>query len=267
MSNQRKSSVTFSIIDWSVWMPLAQTKAVWLETVAQKIWREVGDYDEKAAPKLPHVQAMLRRRFSRLTKMCIYVADECAGERKLRTVFSSPHGEIHKTQSLLKEIAAEELVSPMAFSLSVHNTASGLNSIVTENRMASTALAAGTSTLESAVIDAVIRQQAEDNSPVLLVYGDEPLPDFYQKFGGTATIPYAIALLIDAQPSKADGNPYFELGFVPKNDNAIEPVTGELNRGLEVLSFMGDPSSNALLVPGERVVWHWRKVAGDSLGG
>ena len=68
----------------------------------------------------------------------------------------------------------------MAFSFSVHNTASGLYSIASGNTTPSTAIAAGFDTLPMAILEAIGQLQRHDE--VMVVYAEEPLPDAYNQF-------------------------------------------------------------------------------------
>jgi hypothetical protein len=133
------------------------------------------------APPVDFIPAMQRRRLSRLSRLSLAAAYSCAGSNhQLPTVFASRHGEIHRTLGLLSDLVQNEPLSPMAFSLSVHNTASGLYSIATGNTAPSTAIAAGLDTLPMAIIEAIGQLQRHDE--VMVVYAEEPLPAEYSQF-------------------------------------------------------------------------------------
>ena len=124
----------------------------------------------------------------------------------LRLVFASQHGELGYTVALLRALAAGEPLSPTLFSLSVHNAAAGLLSTARADRAASTAVAAGEETLGYALLEAHCQLLAEPHTPVLVVYGDAPLPDEYRRFGAPAdaSIPNgrALALLVSREASR-----------------------------------------------------------------
>nr|WP_241014938.1 beta-ketoacyl synthase chain length factor [Burkholderia sp. Ac-20379] len=145
------------------------------------------------------IEPMMRRRLSRLSRLALQAAHECAGEREaLRMVFASRHGELARTTALLDAIASGEPVSPTAFGLSVLNAASGMFGIVRRDRSAATALSSGNETLGYALLEAYA--QAESGPacapPVLLVYADEPANDCYAAHDDTADSE-ALAILID----------------------------------------------------------------------
>lgn len=181
--------LTFRIQSSGAWSPRYQQIADW-----QQWPHSLCDEDHLAsAPTLPQVPAMQRRRFSRLTKMLLDAAFQCDAPAQCRTIFASRHGELNRTVELLEDIVQEQPISPIGFSQSVHNTASGIFSILTHNRAASTSIAASETTLEQALTEAY-GQLCEDNSDVLLVFGDEPVSDVYKEFIHEPELPIAIAL-------------------------------------------------------------------------
>lgn len=102
------------------------------------------------APAAKLLPGRLRRRASRVTRLCAEVLDQAVGplagaEAPLRPriVAASAWGEIQITVDLLGAIARDELLSPTAFHNSVHNAALGYLSIATANERPSVAIAAG----------------------------------------------------------------------------------------------------------------------------
>lgn len=152
--------------------------------------------DDGSAPPIPFVDALLRRRLGRLSRMALHVAHEAAAQvTQLSTIFASRHGELSRTVGILHALAVDEPPSPAAFSLSVHNSAAGIFSIARADQSPSTALAAGDETLLWALQDAAIRLAATPDFPILLVYADEPLPDEYRSFA-TPEPAHALAFLL-----------------------------------------------------------------------
>ena len=140
-----------------------------------------------ADPDVRFVDASLRRRLGPLARMMLHVAAACAqGLPGLRLVFASQHGELGYTVALLRSLAAGEPLSPTLFSLSVHNAAAGLFSTVRADRAESTAIAAGEETLGYALLESHCQFVLEPQRPVLMVYGDAPLPHEYRRFGTAA---------------------------------------------------------------------------------
>ncbi|QYK01715.1 beta-ketoacyl synthase chain length factor [Shewanella psychrotolerans] len=180
----------FGIQSSGAWSPIYQKIADWQQWPNKLI---EGQDNQALVPKLPQVPAMQRRRYSKLTKMLLEVAFQCHAPANCRTIFASRHGELNRTVDLLQDIVREQPISPIGFSQSVHNTASGIFSILTNNRSPSTSIAAGETTLAQALIEAY-GQLSEDNSDLLLVFGDEPVADIYKEFTDEPELPIALAL-------------------------------------------------------------------------
>lgn len=148
------------------------------------------------------IEPMLRRRLGPLARMAIDVAVRCLDRRTgVPMVFASRHGELGRTLGMLRALAEDEVLSPTAFSLSVHNAAAGVLSIARQDLAASTAIAAGTETFAQALIEAGTRLAVAPGVPVLLVYADEPIPAEYAGFVAMAEQAHAIALLLDPAAS------------------------------------------------------------------
>ncbi|WP_220768583.1 beta-ketoacyl synthase chain length factor [Shewanella sp. MBTL60-007] len=182
----------FSILSWGAWSPQYQQANEWLN------WPCIAPNDSiqrSAVPKLAHVPAMQRRRLSKLTKIILEAVSQCAPPEQCRSIFSSQHGEINRTVGLLNDIVAEQPLSPTGFSQSVHNTASGIFSILTGNQAASTSIAACKNSFSQAFIEAFGQLHA-DPEPLLLAYADEPVPQVYQQFSSEPEWPIAIAFML-----------------------------------------------------------------------
>lgn len=180
----------FSILSWGAWSPEYQDAAAWQHWQPSPAESEV---DRQTAPQLPTIAAMQRRRFSRLTKMMLDVCAQCHVDNQTRSIFASRHGELNRTIGLLEDIINQQPLSPLAFSQSVHNTASGIYGILNDNRSASTSIAAGTETLSQAMIEAYA-QLCEDPTPLMLVFGDDPVPPVYSQFTQEFELPLALGL-------------------------------------------------------------------------
>lgn len=149
-------------------------------------------------PELAFVEPIVRRRLSSLSKMALKVAHDCAAEHSaVRVVFASRHGELRRTTDILEDIAADQPVSPTAFSLSVLNAMTGIFGIARADKSPATAVSAGAETLGYALLEAHAQHCADPATPVLVVYADEPADARYgavehEVAGG------ALAILLDA---------------------------------------------------------------------
>jgi hypothetical protein len=154
----------FIVHKWAVWPPLQSDAEQDLATQKEL---------------LASVPKMLKRRLSPLAKTVFCAANQCLDEHmRVPAVFSSSHGELAKSFSMMKMLEAGEEISPTTFSLSVHNAIAGLFSIAWQNTLQCTVVAPGEEGLAAAFIEALGLLQ-EGAEQVLLVFYDEPLPDFY----------------------------------------------------------------------------------------
>lgn len=181
--------IAFDILSWSAWSPEFQTNEAWLNWQAPNINHSLSDL----APSLPQIPTMQRRRYSRLSKMMLHAALNCHASSDCRSVFASRHGELTRTIGLLEDIVAKQPLSPTAFSQSVHNTSSGLYGMAQGNKTSSTSIAAGTQTLPQALIETFAQLECEA-SPVLFVFGDDPVPPVYNEFINEIELPISLGL-------------------------------------------------------------------------
>lgn len=218
--------VSFSIASHAAWAPGVETKDAWLAWAKGDVVITGG-----AEPPVQAMAPMLRRRAGFLAKMALEVAYQCLGESTgVPTIFSSRHGEALRSADLLSDLARGLPLSPTSFGLSVHNATGGLFSIARRDHASNTALAAGKSGVEHAVIEAC-GLLAEGEPRVLLVVYDCPLPALYSGFQDCHEQPYAWAWLIEP--------PADEIVSLAWSDAADDTAPGveRLPAGLEVLRF------------------------------
>ena len=236
----------FDIDRWAAWAPGVESQAQWAEWSAGR--RTLSA--EPATPDVKFLPPMLRRRTSRVTRAALWAIRACGGDQgSYPTVFSSRHGELHRSHALLQDLAVEEPLSPNAFSLSVHNTASGLYTIATGNRAPSTALAAGRDTLAAGVIQAFGQLRAGADA-VVLVHADECAPSFYQRWVDYEAPVFALALVL----RRPDGQGTWRLTHGA-------PPAGAADSGSHELAVMhmlaGERRRQSLA--GERGSWLWER--------
>ena len=201
------------------------------------------------------VPMMLRRRSTALGQKMIGSALAC-GETALtgRYVLASRHGEFSRTLSILKSLAAHELPSPADFSMSVHNGLAGLLSIHLGNTRGHTALAAGLDTFGFGLMEAAARLVEQPSEPVLLLYGDEPLPGEFDMFGDDdVDLPLVVALALQT-PTREDDSISFHA--VPRGAGG-RPSTAA---PIDFLRFLLSGTQSAVS-EGARMTWTWRRAA------
>jgi hypothetical protein len=242
--------VNFSIGSSAAWAPGVETKDAWLAWARDEYAITMGK-----EPLVKNMAPLLRRRAGFAAKMALEVAYQCLGSRTgVPLVFSSRHGEASRSADLLLELAGGAPLSPTSFGLSVHNAPAGLFSIARLDHANSTAVAAGKSSVEGAVIEAC-GLLAEGEPDVLLVVYDCPLPKIYAGFQDCVEQPYAWAWLIQSA-----GDDFYSLNW-SAGENIIGSNDECLPAGLEILRFhlRGDV---VLQRTCDKRCWQWMHHAG-----
>lgn len=149
-------------------------------------------------PTLEFVPAMQRRRLSGFAKMALHVANEATSEvnGSLPIVFSSRHGDLHKTSTLLTDLANSAALSPTAFSLSVHNAIPSLYSILTKNKQSVNAISAEQDSFFMGLIDVYARLKSGVAKDILFIHADERLPETYLGFKDEKQLSHAVAMIV-----------------------------------------------------------------------
>jgi hypothetical protein len=167
----------FQIKSWAAWAPGLICTEDWQKWAMLNAPLPADD----SAPDVKFIPAMTRRRLSRLTKIALRVAHDAVIEAQpMTSVFASRHGELHRTTQLLNQFATEKSMSPTGFSMSVHNTSSGLYSIINKDPSQTTAIAAGEQSFFAGLLESVIRLTPDND--VLFVYVDESIPSIYHPY-------------------------------------------------------------------------------------
>lgn len=164
-----------------------------------------------AWPKLEFVPAMQRRRLSPFAKIALYTAENALSaaaklsdtSAQIDIVFSSRHGDLHKTAELLTELTADQDISPTAFSTSVHNAVPGLYSIIKQNKQAINAISAGKDSFFYAFVDAYARLKSGRSNKLLIVHVDRELPALYAEFQDEQQVAHAVAIVVTLMPTPA----------------------------------------------------------------
>jgi hypothetical protein len=137
-------------------------------------------------------------------------------------ILCSRYGNVAALASLLRSIAAKEPLSPMTFSLSVHNATAGLLEQIRGDRTGHTALAAGRDTLTAGLSEAYACLATAPDRPVALVFGDWPLPEIYTPFKALECGGTAMAWLMRPQTPYSPNHPCLRPIPAPADADPIE---------------------------------------------
>lgn len=143
---------------------------------------------------------MVSRRLSKGTQLAIEVALKILEkETEISSiVFSSRHAELIRNEKLLKLLGQDLETSPADFSVSVHNTASGMLCVQKKLKTPATSIAAGADSFHMGCVDAY--GALENTEKVLLVDFEGGVPPllgstFPEKMCND--FPYAVALTLE----------------------------------------------------------------------
>jgi hypothetical protein len=155
---------------------------------------------------------MVRRRTSIATRVAITAAERaCAAarsSRKLPAIFVSSAGESEVADSLCRSIARHEFpLSPTLFHNSVHNTAAGYWSMVTDSMASMQAMAALEDGFALGLLEAWCQLRTVADR-VLLVVFDEAMPAQLLPDNSWETCAFALALGRNERNRPLIGRPY-----------------------------------------------------------
>jgi len=177
---------------WGFWSPEADDPSAWLN-----YWQQSGAEAVDGNPPAELIPPMQRRRTSRLTRMALATALQVAADESFDyTIFCSQHGEIVRTWDILSSIHAGTEISPTAFSQSVHNTSSGLYTILKSSTAPSMSMGSGANTFAHGWLEAQAYLAANPTHRVLLVDFDEVLPQEYQPYNVNINCEHSLAMTL-----------------------------------------------------------------------
>lgn len=237
--NPKNMPLEFAIQTWAVWPPLALLNG-----------QDLGKMQDKLLAFVPN---NLKRRLSPLAKTVFCAIRQCENINDcIPVVFSSTHGELARSLEMIKLLEAGEDISPTSFSLSVHNAIAGLFSIVYGNTSEVTVLASGEDGIASAFLEALgILQEGEPD--VLMVFYDEPLPEFYPAEPFQLSTDSSCAVALKISKDKVGMAIQFSRGEQCGYD-------GEQPIQLPLLVQFLSGSCPQLQVKTPRQSWHWQKL-------
>lgn len=208
------------IDNWCAWEPRVGKHAL---SISCKQGRR--DEVEAVKPALEAVPAMQRRRLGPMARVVFHVLGGCADISKQEpVVFSSLMGEIQRTQGILSDIAAENPVSPAAFSLSVHNAISGQWSLIHGIRAPMVALSPVRGSCIAALMEAAGILQEKTYSAVNVVFYEEDYPSFYAPFLEGPIAPAALALHLVTEDRARPSAQQLTLGIASQPQSHTEPL-------------------------------------------
>lgn len=189
--------LSFSIENWFALSAGLSSKSDW------QLWsKQINHNWDLHIPKLNKLPMMQARRMSISSCLAVEVALELIENNNVDlAIFSSQHGELEKTYKILVSLNQANDISPTDFALSVHNTASGLFTIIAKQAIPITSISANNDGFQQSLIEALPTLQQKDKK-VLLIDFDGMVPESYQT---------EIHQII----------PYYAVGYILTNGNQL----------------------------------------------
>ncbi len=164
-------------------------------------------------------------------------------------VFVSQHGELTRSNKIICNIIEQQAVSPTDFSMSVHNTAAGLSTILGKKNIPVSSVAAGVDGFQQGLFE-VQTFFAQGINIVLLVDFDDEVPLFYQNERQKSHPVYASAFVFS--PSSDESN------YCVQSITTEEKQKGGLPQSLQFLSAVLARQAS-FIIPGNSRSWLWTK--------
>lgn len=250
-----------AISQFAAWSPTRQSEEDWQHWANDSSESLLIDHadDNVKKPKTAAVPAMTRRRLTLWGAMAMEVACQVAEhiDAKTPTIFASRHGDTQRTYTLLESISRGEPLSPTAFSLSVHNSSSGMFSILQKVLANALALAAGKETLAHAFLEAE-NLLNQGHSKVLLVNCDQPLANFYKPYADEVEQPHAFAMVIEAKNTQGPTTQLSVQNTRSSNTNRASNADNGLSLSMTFLKFWYS-GAEELDFDGRRLSWHFAR--------
>ena len=154
-----------------------------------------------ALPQTKYIPMIQARRMSHACRLACEVTLNLLADSTENidaAVFISQHGELGRSTKIIQSIVEGQAVSPTDFSMSVHNTASGLSTILSKNTMEISSISAGSDGFQQGLfeVQAFFSQGAEK---VILVEFDDRVPNLYQTGGRFEIAPYACGFVFSPE--------------------------------------------------------------------
>ena len=198
--------------------------------------------------------AALRRRVSPAGRAALGVLAACQ-TAPCPVVFASAYGDLADTAELLAQLHAEGIVSPMGFSLAVHNAPVGVYSIARQDRTTTTSIAARTDLAESAFLEA-IGWLANGVEQVVVVCSGDCIPEPYAATTRERGVRHAWACRLRLASSGGFSLDVADEAGVAVADGAVTGSSPAADPpDLKALAFLVGGKSEALTSETGRYLW------------
>lgn len=239
-------AITLTCTAQSVRSPMCADAALWRAWAAQG-----GALPEQADAISCPVPALLRRRLTPFGRTALSALADLAPQPTEPIVFASSWGDIERSFALLSDLAADEDLSPMAFSSSVHNAVPAVACIWLKNHTACRAVAAGPLSASAALLESALALEVSES--VLLLVAESAMPKLWNSPHQPDSAPCPLAWA--ARLQRASDAALFEIELRASAAHQHRSLSADM---LEVLRFALDARSQLTQHDGQRG-WTWTK--------
>lgn len=239
------------LITLSTWTILGKNE---VDTPQCGIWSQ-GKGMESPEHEDITIPMTLRRRLTPLGKLAmgeLFRVDAQLSEANQETpwVMACRHGDTSRMLNLLTSLAQKEQLSPMDFSLSVHNAIGGMFSIAMGNKQSSTSLSGGKNTFEMGLVEAYALAQARQMTIGYLYY-DMPLPVFYGDHPNEEELGRCVSIILSPDDDFWElGKNQIRLTFTSHKEEASSKSITSANI-MALIDFLQNKATDlALSIPG-----------------
>lgn len=216
---------------------------------AQHLGRSVSDAS---------IPAALRRRLGPYGRMAISCGlGVMSAESDI--VFCSRFGDVSLAYRLLDDLVDHNPISPAGFTLSVHNAVPAVMDLVRENRQGHTAIAAGSQSLSSGLLETWGRLAEHPEGTITFLYADYALPEIFADIMPTSTKGISLALTLRSSASEAS-LASIHLATPGRVAEAIDTIDSEV-LARRLFTLLGDDGADSFAWQSRGVAWSIEKVA------
>lgn len=235
------TATSFAVADWAGWIPAPDPRQN----------SESSRLVCSDAPDVSAIPAMLRRRLSTQGRTSLAPAIELIKRYpNAALVYCSRHGDVERSLRVLEELVTGTPVSPMQFSLSVHNAIAGIVSINNQITECISSIAYGNEGLPPTLLEA-IGLLSEQRSHVICLISDIPPPTLYREQGYGPVQPFSASFVV----SRTEGTP-LTLSY----NGTTDPGTDEMGppQAIDFLHFL-ESANPTLAINHNGGEWQLRK--------
>ena len=188
-----------NLSDWHALAPDLLEKTAWLQWKGQFTYHQ--STKNNILPATPHIPMMQGRRMGHACKLACEVALsllECTENKIDAAIFISQHGELQRSAKIIESIIKGQDVSPTDFTMSVHNTAAGLTTILSKKTIEVSSLSACTDGFQQGLFE-VQAFFAQGAQKVMVIDFDDSIPEQYHYDEVIQTVPYACGFIFSPE--------------------------------------------------------------------